>query len=442
MVVALLMLTAVVGAFPTTAGAATTPIPTFTAVPTTPTSQPYGSNDTDVATLADRGYVQEEFLISGTASGAVPYTTRMLVRRPASPKDFSGTLIAESIRSTGSRSMWGLRDYIMRSGHAYVEIGSNLGAINNLVKPSNATRYAALNMPEALNAPPVKAGVFGHVQELIAQGGMLLKANPSGGPFDGFEVRNVVLAGCSEQGLIIRQYMRDSHPLYRTAKGASIYDGYFPACVADWPSNFILVNDVEFANFTPGPIEVPVVNLTGQMEVENYAEWGRQFRRPDGNTRKDKYRIYEVAGMGHGLSQSSNVCAAGQQPSQFAAQYVSNNALDRLIQWADKGTEPPPGQSITTTTPGGPLVTDAYGNAKGGVRSYQVDVPIADYNTGFGLCTWQVPLEAATLESLYRNQGQYIAKVNRSLRDLAGTAGSSPRTPSQRRRTPRPPPRP
>jgi Alpha/beta hydrolase domain len=409
----------VVDAFPTTAGAATTPIPTFTAVPTTPTSQPYGSTDLDVANLASFGYVQEEFFITGTASGGIPYTTRMLVRRPESPKDFSGTVIAESIRSTGTRSMWGLRAYIMRSGHAYVEIGSNLGAINVLVKPSNPDRYAALNMPDALNESPVKAGVFGHVQELIAQGGMLLKANPSGGPFDGFDVKNVILAGCSEQGLIIRQYMRDAHPVYRTAKGTSIYDGYFPACVADWPQQVILVNGVQLANFTPGPIEVPVVNLTGQMEVENYDDWGRQFRRPDGNSRKDKYRIYEVAGMGHGISQSSNVCAAGQQPSQFTSQYVSNNALDKLIQWVDKGTVPPPGQSISTTGRGGPVVTDVYGNAKGGVRSYQVEVPVADYNTGFTLCTWQVPLSPETLASLYRNPGQYISQVNRSLHDLA-----------------------
>ena len=64
-------------------------------------------------------------------------------------------------------------------------------------------------------------------------------------------------------------------------------------------------------------------------------------------------------------------------------------------------------------------MTDVYGNAKGGVRSYQVDVPIADYNTGLNLCTWQVPFSPETLESLYRNQGQYISQVNRSVHDLA-----------------------
>ena len=131
-----LMLTAVVGAFPTPARAATTPIPTFTLVPTTPTSQPYGSNDAGVANLADFRYVQEEFFISGTASGGIPYTTRMLVRRPASPANFSGTVIAESSRSTATRSMWSLRAYIMRSGHASVEFGSNIAASNHLVSRS------------------------------------------------------------------------------------------------------------------------------------------------------------------------------------------------------------------------------------------------------------------------------------------------------------------
>src|SRR5262249_36951823 len=140
-VFAVLLFTALIG-LRTTARAAT-PIPTFIAVPTTSTSQPYGSNDSGVANLADFGYVQEEFFISGTAQGST-YTTRILVRRPVDPDDFSGTVIAESIRSTATRSMWSLRDYIMRSGHAYVEIGSNITAITNLVKPSNPARYGSL----------------------------------------------------------------------------------------------------------------------------------------------------------------------------------------------------------------------------------------------------------------------------------------------------------
>jgi Alpha/beta hydrolase domain len=419
--VALVTLTiaAVIGALPTPAGAVTTPVPTVVHIPTTATSQPYGSNDAGVAGLAASGYVQEEYFISGTATGTgLAYTTRMLVRRPANPVDFSGTVIAESIRSTATRSMWSLRDYITRSGHAYVEIGSNVTAINNLVKPSNPSRYGTLNFPATLNAPPAVGGVFGHVMEVMAQGGMLLKANPAEGPFDGFDVNHVILAGCSEQGLIIRQYMRDAHPRYRTSGGRSIYDGYFPACVADWPSQFILINGVPFANFTPGRIEVPVINFTGQMEVENYTDAGRLYRRPDANSANDKYRIYEVAGMGHGLSQSSTVCAAGQQPSQFTSQYVSNNALDKLIRWVDRGIAPPRGERLAVTSPSGPLVKDATGNAVGGVRSYQINLPVATYNTGMALCTWQVPFSAAKLRSLYGNERVYLSQVDRDLHRL------------------------
>ena len=412
---AVLLLTAVACGAGTTAAA--TPVPTFVAVPTTATSQPYGSNDGGVANLADFGYVQEEFFISGTAQGSA-YTTRILVRRPIDPDDFSGTVIAESIRSTATRSMWSLRDYIMRSGHAYVEIGSNITAINNLVKPSNPARYGSLSMPASMNLPPNTGAVFGHVLEIMAQGGALLKTDPAGGPFDGFGVRNVILGGCSEQGLIIRQYMRDAHPIYREEDASSIFDGYFPACVADWPSQVILINGVPFANFTQGAIEVPVINLTGQMEVEAWPQDGRKFRRPDGDLPGDKYRVYEIAGMGHGLSQSSTVCAAGQQPSQFKAQYVSNNALDKLIQWVDRGIPPPHGTPLLTASPNGPLLKDANGNARDGVRSYQVDVPVATYNTGVSLCTWQVSFATATLRSLYPNRGTYISQTNHSLHDL------------------------
>ena len=160
------------------AGQAATPrIPAVTPVPTTADSVPYGSDDADVASLGAFGYVQEEFFISGTLDG-LPYATRILVRRPADPGRFSGIVLAESIRSTAHRSMWSIRDYLMRSGHAYVELGSNRQGILNLVKPSNPSRYAALSMPDV----DPDARVFGHVQEIIAQGGMLLKSNLPAGP--------------------------------------------------------------------------------------------------------------------------------------------------------------------------------------------------------------------------------------------------------------------
>ena len=156
---------------------------------------------------------------------------------------------------------------------------------------------------------------------------MLLKSDPPNGPFAGFRVRRVILAGCSEQGLNIRLYMRDSHGLYRMADGHSVFDGCFPACVADWPTS---LSGLVVENFTPAPIDVPVINLATQQEPESWPDSGRLYRRPDSDEPDDRFRLYEVAGMPHGvarrLTPGATTCE-GQRTSRFPSEHVTNNAL-------------------------------------------------------------------------------------------------------------------
>ena len=94
------------------AAAQGTPIPDFKGpIPITEESYPMmmSSKLQTVVDLAKAGYVEEEFLISGRANvydwGAdgraivktpnAPYTTRILLRRPATPQRFSGNVIIE-----------------------------------------------------------------------------------------------------------------------------------------------------------------------------------------------------------------------------------------------------------------------------------------------------------------------------------------------------------
>src|SRR5690606_35919387 len=51
--------------------------------------------------LADYDYVTNEYFVSGTADGK-PYTTRLVVRRPAESRDFSGLVLAESMHTSGA----------------------------------------------------------------------------------------------------------------------------------------------------------------------------------------------------------------------------------------------------------------------------------------------------------------------------------------------------
>jgi hypothetical protein len=120
------------------------PVPKVTGpIPVTATSHIFGGAKDILAPvdLAKAGYVEEEFLISGAANvydwnadGSLtvkgannPYTTRILVHRPAQAARFSGTVIVE-IPNIARRfdwpMMWGFsHDYWMEHGDAWVEIG-------------------------------------------------------------------------------------------------------------------------------------------------------------------------------------------------------------------------------------------------------------------------------------------------------------------------------
>jgi hypothetical protein len=64
------------------------------------------------------------------------------------------------------------------------------------------------------------------------------------------------------------------------------------------------------------------------------------------------------------------------------------------------------------------------GNAKGGVRTTYLDVPIYTYtipNSDPGLCNqtgYQTPLPDDVLRSLYKSRSQYVSKVNYRLMEL------------------------
>lgn len=109
-------------------------------IPVTAGSYPLMASNTlqAVVDLPKAGYVEEEFFVSGRANvydwaadgtAAVktpnaPYTTRIMLRRPADPRRFSGNVIVE-IGNVGRgydfSFSWGVaHDYFMENGDAWV----------------------------------------------------------------------------------------------------------------------------------------------------------------------------------------------------------------------------------------------------------------------------------------------------------------------------------
>src|ERR1700677_2511308 len=158
------------------AGSSSTTLPKVTGpIPVTADSFPLmAANRTlQPIDLKKVGYVEEEFIISGSANvydwaadGSLavkipnaPYATRILVRRPADPARFSGHAVVE-LTNTARRFDCAMisgyvRDSIIEHGDAWVGV-TMPGAVKSLPK-FNAARYpgVAFENPNPSEACPM-----------------------------------------------------------------------------------------------------------------------------------------------------------------------------------------------------------------------------------------------------------------------------------------------
>src|SRR5262249_35569658 len=150
---------------------------------------------------------------------------------------------------------------------------------------------------------------------------------------------------------------------------------------------------------------------------------GRIYRRGDSDEPGDRFRLYELAGVGHAGTRNPPFNSpelwpafhnTGPMPAD--ARYSTlphfelfQMALDHLVRWVADGVAPPRAARLEVG-PDGFFTKDEHGNTLGGVRCVQMDVPRAGYlaNTTdpdgtlvFGGCGLEEPFDGAKLTSLY-----------------------------------------
>ena len=394
---------------PTLSAEITGPGPMFDSTP----SLPAGKG------LAAFKYELKEYFVSGTANGQ-PYTTRMVIRRPANPRTFSGLVLAESMHSSGAAHMFEFTStYTMSSGHGAVEI---LTTAPMQFTQFNQERYKDL-----------KVG-GGQASEILAQVGALVRS----GNLMGGKVRKMVMAGTSMSAGTLLGYL-PAHRVFRTPDMQRIYDGFYPT------SNGSLVPDVD----------VPVVHMPTMLE----ASAANITDRADSDEPGKQYRLYEVAGMAHidtrySVRLKPNPCS--QPLSEFPHEAYVAMGLHHLLQWVDKGTIPPKAERIVRDNDeqndGSRMALDENGNPKGGIRTPYVDLPIAKYglrppaitplisnpsayvaaggqaaaNQMCGLSGTQIPLEPAKLQALYKTPKNYQASFEKRVKELEKAGWSLP----------------
>ncbi len=240
--------------------------------------------------LAAFGYVEEEYLVSGQAdewtwdgrlrpvtAGPRPFTTRILLRRPADRAAFSGAVYLEPNHADYDRSLtWSATaPWLVRSGHAHVGVTQEVATVPDLAR-WDPGRYGPLSIPR----PGQRWDIAGLVAALVKSGD---------GPLAGYPVSRVVMSGWSQTGTFCRTFLGEGfHERCRAGQGPAV-DGYI-VCISSGgaarPGYGVLRPGAELPLDDPrrtigghagGGHEVPVVELLSEGESETH----RAVLRPD-----------------------------------------------------------------------------------------------------------------------------------------------------------------
>ncbi len=409
------------------------------------------------------GYVEEEFFLAGTAraytspaplgsdgrwaatpGASADYVTRILVRRPATRRGFNGTVFVEWLNVSGGLDAapdWTFtHTMLLREGFAWVGVSAQLVGVsgsggplglNLSLKAVDPVRYGPLSHP----GDSFSYDMFSQVAQALRQ--------PSGtAPLGALRPRRLIAIGESQSAGRLVTYVNAIHPVARVYQGVLIHSrggGASPLSQAPQPAI-----PAPTPSFIREDVGVPV--LTFEIETDLVSLGFFAARQPDSKF----VRLWEVAGTAHGdtyllavgpddpgpgaidtaylppLSSFFGGVVTCNAPINSGPQhYVLAAALVRLNRWVRGGRAQGTGAPRLQVTAGSPpaIARDQLGNALGGIRTHQVDVPLAALSgfgqTGSAFCALfgtTTPFDAATLATLYPTHDGYVAAVVRAAR--------------------------
>jgi hypothetical protein len=416
----------------------TGPIPSDLAA--SPRNHTFFATDLD---LKSRGYVEEEFFFSGhansydaTFSGGIgarptasptanvltsgnPYTTRMVVRRPAHAQRFNGVVVVEWMNATSNYDVEALwfraHEFLLRDGYAWVGITAQSGPITHAtlgLKQFSPLRYAALDLTAGgrfTSGDPLAYDVFAQGVQAIRHAGVL-------GPL-AMRVKKVLGTGVSQSAGRLSVYLN----------AIQVRDEPVLDAVLLYIGGERLRND----------LGLPVIKLLSETEYTAPPSANEiAVLQPD----TEHLRTWSMAGTSHSDWASFAVRYAllrRDQPtaplrdnclhpsrSRIPDRYVISAAIDWLSRWGERTglsghvAVPPAAPPIQLAGDGVTVLRDAYGNALGGIRLAPFAVPVA-LDTGFnavppgagGLCFLNgthIPFDTATLTQLYPTRRAYL----------------------------------
>ena len=409
--------------------------------------------------LADHGYVEEEFFLTGDAttyrrvadtdwgrdgkwqaepSGTVAFRTRILVYRPADPERFNHTAVVCWNNVTAGYELFGgdSPEYF-EGGYAFV--GATVQHVGVHGFPTNSQGLAAWDPQryETLSIPTDDASydIFTQVARAVGADRDRTGVDPLGG----LDVHKVIGIGASQSAGRLGTYVNAIHAQAHAFDGfmLQIYFGSGTALeVGDTIVNINAPTPVgevsagarlRGTNLIRDDVDVPVMVVNSELE----AIACHDVRQPD----TDHFRYWESAGTCHVAIQAMATRAPKyerefgtpqpvmQQMNRVAITPLYDAALSHLNHWVNGGEAPPSQPLIEFEGTPPKVVRDEHGIAVGGVRLPQAAVPVAQ-NSAIPLAPdiysllWgsSHPFDAAKLDALYADEASYVAQFTEAAR--------------------------
>ncbi len=404
-------------------------------------SEPLSALPTD---LAASNYVEQEFFASGTAMAfkadsmpsngrwtvtpttTAPYKTRIIVRRPANPAQFNGTVVVEWMNESAGESApdWDLLNPLLKNdGYAYVAVAAQSLGVNGgtsiLSTAASSSHIAGLVTEDPARYGSLHQPGDQYALDIFAQIGEALRAPDTAlGPL---KPKRLIAVGESQSAFYMTTFADALQPrsdvfsglfIHSRGSGAASLNGTSITSANEVPKNLRIRTD----------LTIPVFLFETQTDLIGLGYAVAQ----QPNT--DRIRTWEVAGTSHadaylvGSAVSDLGCTT---PINTGPQHeVVQAAFAALEKWVVDGTQParPPPFRLSSQNPP-TLALDSDGNVIGGVRTPAVDVPISTLSGAapagaslicslFGSTT---PFDSSKLVTLYGTPANYVQAYTTSL---------------------------
>jgi hypothetical protein len=394
------------------------------------------------------GYVQREYAASGTAASYRPsgplgfngrwsflsashatYRTRVVVRYPADPKRFSGTVVVEWLNVSGGVDAdpeWAsVYQEILRRGDAWVGVsaqrigvmggpvlvpvpGPGAQLVGKGLRGIDPKRYGSLDLPGD-----------GYSYDIFTQ---VARAIRTGAGLSGLAPKRLIAAGESQSAFALVTYYDGVQPLTHEFDGFYVHSRGSSGLPLGSPGQ-----DAGIANAISGaPVifrtdqDVPVIDLQAESDVTGLLD-SYVARQPD----NDHLRLWEVTGTAHAdahlLGANAKYINCSVPINNGPMHLVAKAALRALTNWMETGKAPVHAPRLEVTPGATPkVVRDSDGIAVGGIRTPPVDVPVATLSGVPGpnpsviclLLGSTKPFPSARLAQLYPSSAAYLKRYD------------------------------